>query len=43
MLVKVWCDKCEDYTVLNQKKICLWCDTPITPENIKKAKAEGHK
>lgn len=41
--MKVWCDVCNDYTLLNPKKICLWCDTKITEQNIKKARAEAKK
>jgi hypothetical protein len=41
--VKVWCDACGDYTILNQKKICLWCNTKIPEVNIKKARLESHE
>jgi len=38
--VKVWCNTCQDYTLLNPKEVCLWCDTKIPKKNIAKAKKE---
>ena len=36
--MKVWCDKCNDYTLLNKAEVCSWCDTKISKKNIAKAK-----
>jgi len=39
--VKVWCSKCADYTLLNARKVCLFCDSKITEKNIIKARKES--
>jgi len=36
--VKVWCAKCGDYTLLNPREVCLWCDTKLAKKDIAKAK-----
>lgn len=39
--MKVWCDTCNDYTLLNERKVCLWCDKKLADKNIAKAKKEA--
>ncbi len=39
----MYCETCRDYTLLNERVVCLFCDTKITDKNILKANKEESK
>lgn len=39
----VYCPTCRDYTLLNDKRICLWCDHTIPERNILAAQKKQEK
>lgn len=38
--MKVYCNTCKDYTLLNHRKMCLWCQTKLTDANIKRGERD---
>ena len=40
-MTSVWCQTCDDYTLINLKKVCPWCDTPLKPSEIQRARLQS--